>query len=69
MQRVTLDAIELPEVHRALGELYEQRGQFRKARSSYTRFIELWKEGDSDLRPQVTEVRRRLVQLAKEGAG
>jgi tetratricopeptide (TPR) repeat protein len=67
--RSTIDATELGRVNRRLGELYEQRGDLGKAADSYSRFIELWKDCDPDLRPQVADVRRRLAELAKEAPG
>jgi tetratricopeptide (TPR) repeat protein len=58
------DAIELAGVYRRLGELYKRRDEREKARDSYTRFIELWKNCDPELRPQVIEARRRLAELS-----
>ena len=51
-------------VYRRLGELYEKRGDRVKARASYASFIELWKDCDPKLRPQVVEARRRLAALS-----
>nr|MBA3318420.1 tetratricopeptide repeat protein [Gemmatimonadales bacterium] len=54
--------------HRWLGELYEARGDARKAIEQYSRFVELWSEADPELQPQVAEVRSRLGRLrAKVG--
>ena len=61
------DATELPRVYRRLGELYEQRGDAAMATEAYGRFVELWKNCDPELRPQVMEARRRLAELAKRG--
>jgi tetratricopeptide (TPR) repeat protein len=52
-----------------LGELYEQRGDRRRAADSYNRFVELWKNADPELQPSVREVRARLAQLAREPGG
>jgi tetratricopeptide (TPR) repeat protein len=53
-----VDAIELPGIYRRLGELYERQGQKDKARMYYSRFVELWKDCDPELRPEVDEARR-----------
>src|SRR5205809_59893 len=52
--------------YRRLGELYEERGQLDKAREYYGRFVDLWKNADSELQPMVREVRGRLAKLAGE---
>ena len=64
LDRIASDAFELAPSHKRLGELYEARGNREKAVHHYTRFVELWKECDPELRPQVTLVRRRLVKLS-----
>ena len=51
-------AIELAGIYRRLGELYRQRGESGKARAYSTRFVELWKDCDPKLRPQVNQVRQ-----------
>jgi hypothetical protein len=45
------------------------RGQRAKAAESYTRFVELWKDCDPDLRGQVGEVRRLLIKLGPTPSG
>jgi tetratricopeptide (TPR) repeat protein/tRNA A-37 threonylcarbamoyl transferase component Bud32/TolB-like protein len=50
--------------HRRLGELYEQKGNVQKAAENYRAFIEIWKNADAPLQPQVAEVRRKLSRLA-----
>jgi len=52
-----------------LGELYETRGDRRKAADYYGRFVDLWKNADPELQPAVREVRSRLAQLAREPGG
>jgi tetratricopeptide (TPR) repeat protein len=49
-------------VHKRLGELYEARGDTAKAESHYVKFIELWKDADPELQPQVREIRDRLAR-------
>jgi tetratricopeptide (TPR) repeat protein len=51
--------------YRRLGELHERRGDREKAIDYYTRFVELWKDADPELQPQVRDVRSRLVTLAR----
>ena len=38
----------------------------RKAGHYYARFVELWKDCDPELRPQVDEARRRLAKLSAD---
>jgi tetratricopeptide (TPR) repeat protein len=49
-----------------LGELYEARGDRKRAREYYERFVTLWKDADPELQPGVKEVRGRLAKLAQE---
>jgi tetratricopeptide (TPR) repeat protein len=51
--------------YRRLGDLHQQRGDREKAVEYYTRFVELWKDADPELQPQVRDVRSRLVTLAR----
>ena len=51
-------AIELAGIYRRLGELYRRRGESGKARAYSTRFVELWKDCDPKLRPQVIQARQ-----------
>jgi tetratricopeptide (TPR) repeat protein len=56
------------QIHRRLGELYEAAGKPAEAMKNYQRFVELWREADPVLQPQVAEVRKRLELLrAKTG--
>jgi len=57
MDRGTL-AIELPGIYGRLGELYRWRGETEKARVYANRFVELWKDCDVKLQPQVIQARR-----------
>jgi tetratricopeptide (TPR) repeat protein len=49
--------------HRDLARLYEESGETDKARKTYSRMLELWRNADPDLRP-VKEVRSALSRLA-----
>jgi tetratricopeptide (TPR) repeat protein len=64
-----LDSYTLAPSLKRLGELYESRGDRRRAADSYNRFIDLWKNADPELQPAVREVRGRLAQLAREPGG
>ncbi len=56
-----------PEVLRRLGELHEQRGDTAKALDYYSSFLDLWKDADPVLEPQVAAVQARVKTLAGEG--
>jgi tetratricopeptide (TPR) repeat protein len=57
---------EAPSLKR-LGELYDQRGDKAKAIEYYSRFVDLWKDADPVLQPEVRQARTRLAALAGEG--
>jgi tetratricopeptide (TPR) repeat protein len=52
--------------YRRLGELYEEKGNKEKALDYYGRFVQLWKDADPELQPQVKEVKERMVKLTSE---
>jgi tetratricopeptide (TPR) repeat protein len=54
------DARARARIHRRLGELHDAAGRARPAMEHYGRFLELWREADPVLQPQVAEVRKRL---------
>jgi tetratricopeptide (TPR) repeat protein len=68
----TLDATRFAEHYalapslKRLGELYEARGDRRKAAEHYGRFVELWRNADPELQSVVRDIRARLAQLAQE---
>jgi hypothetical protein len=61
-----LERYTLAPSYKRLGELYEARGDRRRAADYYGRFVDLWKNADAELQPAVREARARLAQLAKE---
>lgn len=61
--RATVDADALAPAHKRLGELYEAKGDPRKAAEHYEQFVSLWKNADPELQPRVAEVRARLAKL------
>jgi tetratricopeptide (TPR) repeat protein len=64
--RVFADAYTLAPSYKRLGELYEAKGDRKKAADYYGKFVDLWKDADPELQPGVTEVRQRLARLAQE---
>jgi len=62
---LSTDATQLALSYKRLGELYEERGDRAKARQHYSRFVELWRDSDAELKPAVSGVRQRLRQLAE----
>jgi len=53
----------LPLAPRRLGELYEAKGDVANAIKNYEAFVNLWKDADPELQPQVTEVKGRIARL------
>jgi len=67
--RLFEEAPTLAATYRNLGELYEERGDRDKARDYYGRFLNLWKNADRELQPQVRDVKQRLERLTREAQG
>lgn len=63
LDRIPTDAIFRAGVEKRLGELYEARGDTVRATDHYGRFVDLWKNADPELQPQVAEARRRMDAL------
>ena len=57
------DASWLAGVRKRLGELYEAKGDTQRAATNYLAFLELWKNADPELQPQVQQVKERLARL------
>lgn len=57
---------ELAPTYRKLGEIYEARGNRAKALQYYGDFVDLWRDADAVLQPQVKDVRQRMAGLAGE---
>jgi tetratricopeptide (TPR) repeat protein len=66
MGRVFAESYTLAPSYKRLGELYEGKGDRKKATEYYGKFVELWKEADPELQPAVKEVRVRVARLAQE---
>jgi tetratricopeptide (TPR) repeat protein/tRNA A-37 threonylcarbamoyl transferase component Bud32 len=61
-----VDARELPRAYRRLGELYEAKGDTKRAIQRYSDFVELWKNADPALQPLVKDVRDRIARLQRK---
>jgi tetratricopeptide (TPR) repeat protein len=57
---------EIPRAYRRLGELYEAKGDTKRAIQRYSDFVELWKNADPALQPLVKDVRERIARLQKK---
>ncbi len=64
LQRYGLDRFFLAGSYKRLGELWEAKGDRAKAAHYYAKFLDLWKNADPALQPQVTDVRKRLARLS-----
>ncbi len=64
--RILSDPPSLAPAYKRLGELYEGRGDRKRAAEYYGRLVDLWKDADAELQPGVREVRSRLARLAQE---
>jgi tetratricopeptide (TPR) repeat protein len=64
LQRYQADRLFLAGSYKRLGELWEAKGDRAKAAHYYAKFLDLWKNADPGLQPQVTDVRKRLARLS-----
>jgi serine/threonine-protein kinase len=46
-----------------LGQIYEHKGDRRRAIEHYSRFVELWRESDPELQPMVHQAQQALARL------
>ena len=60
------DEFSLAPTYRRLGELHEEKGNREKAASYYQKFIDLWRDADADLQPQVADVKKKLAKVVGE---
>jgi tetratricopeptide (TPR) repeat protein len=63
--RINPDTWFLAPAHKRLGELYEARGDAKRAATHYATFVELWKGADPELQPRVAEARTRLERVRR----
>jgi tetratricopeptide (TPR) repeat protein len=57
------DAFELARTYRRLGELYEERRDWKHAVQRYQDFVNLWEHADPSLRQAVNDVRARIERI------
>jgi hypothetical protein len=62
-ESMVYDRAYLAPSHLRRAEIYEKLDDREKAVFHYSRFLELWKDCDDELRPQVTEAEKRLERL------
>ncbi|HET9012918.1 MAG TPA: protein kinase [Gemmatimonadaceae bacterium] len=62
---VNNDGIYLAGTHKRLGELYEAKGDRRRAADHYRKFVALWRNADAELQPKVAEVQQRLARIGR----
>ncbi|HEU4643802.1 MAG TPA: protein kinase [Gemmatimonadaceae bacterium] len=68
LKRVHEDGTFLAAAENRLGELYEARGDARRAAEHYGRFVALWARADPELLPRVERARQRLARLGPREA-
>ncbi|HEV8449682.1 MAG TPA: protein kinase [Gemmatimonadaceae bacterium] len=64
LQRIGTDPFFLAGSYKRLGELWEAKGDRAKAAHYYGKFLDLWKNADAALQPQVADARKRLARLS-----
>jgi tetratricopeptide (TPR) repeat protein len=57
------DAYYLARTYRRLGEIYEQRRDWRRAMDRYQDFVNLWEHADASLQPAVKDARARIERI------
>jgi hypothetical protein len=57
------DGHELARAYRRLGEIYEERRNWKRAAEHYQGFVNLWEHADASLQPAVMDVRARLERM------
>ncbi len=60
------DATFYPVALRRLAEFAESRGDRGAALGYYERFVDLWRDADPDMQPQVAGARQRIAALTAE---
>ncbi len=64
--RIWGDRYFLGPTYEHLGQLYDEQGDWEKAAEYYARFVELWREADSELQPRVRAAQQRLEEIFAE---
>jgi hypothetical protein len=58
-----IDGGYLAGIYKRLGEMYEAKGETKKAATYYVSFLDLWKNADPELQPKIQDVKRRLAAI------
>jgi len=66
LAEVDLDRSYRASTYKRLGELYENKGDRRRAAEWYGKFVRLWRNADPELQPVVADAKRRLAKLGGE---
>jgi TolB-like protein len=66
MLRVNRDVLNRAASYQRLGELYETRGDRKKAIDYYLKLTDLWKNADPELQPIVKDAHARIARLSAE---
>jgi tetratricopeptide (TPR) repeat protein len=56
-------------LHSRQAEYYEGLGQYDEAMEHYSKFVEIWKDCDEELRPMVDEAKKKLENMRTETLG
>jgi tetratricopeptide (TPR) repeat protein len=64
--RVNYDAFDLAATYQRLGEIYEAKGDRKKAIEYYLKLTDLWKTADPELQPIVKDAHGRIARLSAE---
>lgn len=62
--RVYSDAFNLASAYQHLGEIYEAKGDRKKAVKYYEKLLALWKNADAELQPSVRAAKARVARLS-----
>lgn len=58
--RIASDVLWLAYAYRRLGDLHERNGSAELSQTFYRRFLDLWKDADRELQPEVSRIRSKL---------
>ena len=64
--RARLDEDRLAAAYQRLGELYDAKGDRKRAIEYYEKLLELWKSADPELQPIVKDAKQRVARLSAE---
>jgi len=68
LNRLIVDQVYLGVTYERLGQLHDEREDWKKAAEYYAKLVELWKDADPELQPRVQAAQRRLDEIfAQQG--